>query len=163
MSITRYLVSIYYRTASTAQQSTAQHSSVNPHKWHSKYAPIRARQRKQADRVGSSQQVVEHLQHAVRCVLYERKKSKSARPTKKHNHLFTKQLSWCDVPGVCLSVLSISSMHRASGLFSWTMELLTFASRQFAPKTMDLSVRFIYSQFVQFFLVSEAPTYNILL
>ena len=35
------------------------------------------------------------------------------------------------------------------------MELLAFASRQFAPKTMDLSVRFIRSYFVQFFLVSE--------
>ena len=32
-----------------------------------------------------------------------------------------------------LSVLSISSMHAASGLFSWTMELLAFASRHFAP------------------------------
>ena len=47
-------------------------------------------------------------------------------------------------------------MHAASGLLSWTMEILAFASRQFEPKTMDLSVRFIHSHFVQFFLVSEA-------
>ena len=45
---------------SSAQHNTAQHSTVNPHKQQSKYAPIRARQRKQADRVGSSQHV-EHL------------------------------------------------------------------------------------------------------
>lgn len=30
----------------------------------------------------------------------------------------------------------------ASELFSWRMELLTFASRQFTPKSMDLSVHF---------------------
>ena len=46
----------------TAQRSRAQHSTaLNPHKQQSTYAPIRARQRKQADRVGSSQHVVEHL------------------------------------------------------------------------------------------------------
>ena len=46
-------------------------------------------------------------------------------------------------------------MHAASGLFSWTMELLACASRQFAPKTMNLAVHFIQSHFIQFFLVSE--------
>ena len=33
-------------------------------------------------------------------------------------------------------------MHAASDLFSWGMELLVFASRQFAPKTVDTYVRF---------------------
>ena len=47
-----------------------------------------------------------------------------------------------------LSFLSFSSIHAASGLFLGTMELLTFASRWFAPKTMDLSVRSSYSHFV---------------
>ena len=42
---------------------------------------------------------------------------------------------------LCISL--ISYMHAASGLFSWSMELLAFASRQFAPKMVDLSVRFI--------------------
>ena len=37
----------------------------------------------------------------------------------------------------------ISYMHAASGLFSWSMELLEYASRQFALKFMDLSVRFV--------------------
>ena len=47
--------------APQAQPSTAQpqHSAVNSHKQQSRYAPIRARQRKQEDRVGSSQHVVE--------------------------------------------------------------------------------------------------------
>ena len=47
-----------------------------------------------------------------------------------------------------LSVLSTSSTHAASGLFWWTMELLAFASRLLARKTIDLSVRFIHSHFV---------------
>ena len=34
-------------------------------------------------------------------------------------------------------------------LFSWSMELLAFASRQFAPKIVDLSARFIRSHFAQ--------------
>ena len=61
-----------------------------------------------------------------------------------------------DTTLVFLSVLSISYMHAASGLFSWSMELLAFASRQFAPKIVDLSVRFIrFFFFAIFFLVSE--------
>ena len=55
-----------------------------------------------------------------------------------------------------LSVLSISPMHAASGLCPWTMELSGFASHQLAPDTVDLSVYFIRSHFVQFFLLSEA-------
>ena len=35
------------------------------------------------------------------------------------------------------------------------LELLTFASRQFAPKIVDLSVRLLHSRFVPFFLVSD--------
>ena len=43
------------------------------------------------------------------------------------------------------SVLFLCSwnMHAASGLSYWSMELLALASRQFAPKIVDLSVRFI--------------------
>ena len=35
------------------------------------------------------------------------------------------------------------------------MELLAFASRQFALKIVDLSVRIIHSHFAQFFLVNQ--------
>ena len=47
---------------------------------------------------------------------------------------FIKQLRSCDIAlyTALLPVLSISSMHAASELFSWTMELLAFASRQIA-------------------------------
>ena len=34
-------------------------------------------------------------------------------------------------------------MHAAPGLLPWSMELLAFTSRQFAPETVDLSVLFI--------------------
>ena len=72
--------------APQAQRSTAQHNpSFNPHKQQSQYAPISARQRKQADSVGSSQHVVEHLYSSI-VFSKQTKKSKSARPTKRHNH-----------------------------------------------------------------------------
>ena len=49
----------------------------------------------------------------------------------------------------CLSpsLLSCCAQHAASGLFSWSMEHFAFASRQFASKIMDLSVRFIFTFF----------------
>ena len=47
-------------------------------------------------------------------------------------------------------------MHAASGLFvSWSVELLVFAIRQFAPKIMDLSVSASLTFFVLVFLASE--------
>ena len=39
--------------------------------------------------------------------------------------------------------LCISDIHAASWLPPWGIELLAFASRQFAPKIVDLSVLFI--------------------
>ena len=101
--------------------------------------------REQADRVDSSQHFVEHVYSSLFS----------------ESELFTKQL----VAGVMLegfactvlllSVQSISSMYAVSVLSSWTMELLAFASRQFTPKTIDLSIRFIRSHIVQSFLVNE--------
>ena len=41
----------------------------------------------------------------------------------------------------------ISNTHAASELLSWSMELLAFGSRQFAPRIVDLSVRFIRISF----------------
>ena len=59
---------------STAQHSTAQHSTVNPHKQESKskQAPIRARQSKQAGRVGSSPHVAQHVYSSL-CSQNERR------------------------------------------------------------------------------------------
>ena len=42
-----------------------------------------------------------------------------------------------------LSIRCISYTDTASGLFFWSKELLAFASRQFAPKIVALSVRFV--------------------
>ena len=89
------------------------------------------------------------------------KKSNCARPAKVYNHCNHAQSSLAGVmhegfacTPLFLSVLSISSMHAASGLFSWTMELLAFASNyvlQLSPWTS--LVRLVYSQSVQSFLV----------
>ena len=121
----RYDVGIHHYH-STAQHSAAQHSAVNPHKQLSKYAPITARPRKQADRVGSSQT--------------ERRKRNL--PCLQQNKTMLKQLSWCDFACILLflSVLSISSMHAASGLFrgpwsSWHWQVASL--HQFALKTME--------------------------
>ena len=51
--------------------------------------------------------------------------------------------------------ISYEYMHAASGLFSWSMELLNFASRHFVSKIVDLSVQFIRVLFYIFFLVSQ--------
>ena len=150
-----YQISTTYRAVNTAK-----HSAVNPHKQQSKHAPIRARQCKQADRVGSSQHVVEYLYSSL-CSQNKRRNRNLPRGLQKCTTIHKNGgLAGVMLEGFArtllyLSVLSISSMHSASWLFSWTRELLAFASHQFAPKTMALSVRLIYSHFVQFFLVSE--------
>ena len=132
---------IYCGTASTAQPNTAQRNQPCKKQQQIKYAPIRARQRKQADRVGASQHAVEHL--TARCVL-KREEIKIC-PGYKSMQPLTKQLSWCccakDLPlfPTSLSIVSISYMQ------AWTLELLSFTSTQFAPKIMDLSDRFILS------------------
>ena len=139
----------YCSTASTAQHSTAQSARTMPQ---SKYVPIRVRQRKHAAKVGESQHAVEHLYNTL-----QTKKSKSARPTKIYNY----SQRWCDARRIRLSfdlnkihtllffaallflLVRISYMHEASGLLSWSIEHLALATCQFAPKIVDLSVRFI--------------------
>ena len=75
----------------------------------------------------------------------------SARPAKTYNYSHNVGV---DLPLVsisirlCLTAFSpsfscISYMHAASGLVSWSMERLAFATRQFAPKIVKLLVRFI--------------------
>ena len=76
----------YCRRPSTA--STAQR--IQPcTKQHSKYVPIRARQRKQADRVGSSQ----HVEVCVQLAVFSKrtKKNEFARPTNMYNQPLTKR------------------------------------------------------------------------
>ena len=55
-------------TSPVPQAPQVQHSAVNPrNKQQSRYAPIRARQRRQADGVGSRQHVVEDIYSALCC------------------------------------------------------------------------------------------------
>ena len=93
--------------------------------------------------------------YTARCVL-KTKKSKSAPPTK-NTQPFTKQLiAGVMLPVHCSSLRLFYFVH-ACGVrvvFVRQWKLLAFASRQFAPKTMDLSAPFIQSRFAQFFLVS---------
>ena len=118
------------------------------------FAPL---QQYQPGRVGSSQHVKAFIQLAV--FSNRTSKSESARVTKMCILIqpFTKQLSGRDVACTLLflSVVSISSMYAASRSFWWTMELFACCKSEFAPKTIVLSVRFIHSHSLQFFLVSE--------
>ena len=78
------------------------------------------------------------------------KKSKIARPTKIYNLQSnlagaTREIFDCISTLDCSfspSFLCSSYVYAASRLFSWSMELLAFASRQFSPKIVDLSVGF---------------------
>ena len=69
-NIYEHVVVEHHQISSNVPQ--AQNSAVNPHKPQSKYAPIRARQRKQADRVGSSQHAAEPLDSSL-CSQNERR------------------------------------------------------------------------------------------
>ena len=152
------------------KHSTTQHSAVNPHNKQQKQLLADQRATTQASRqdLARASSVVEHL-YCIRLAVFSKRteKPESARGLNKicnhcnHSQSSLAGFSWSDARRVSrytvfLSVLSIPSMHAAPGLFSWTMELLAFASHELAPKTIDLSVRLIHSfYFVQFFLVSE--------
>lgn len=142
---------------STAQPSQPAHATKH-------VRADREWQRKEADRVGSSLHAAGHGYNSLRCqnaaVSKRTMKSKSARQT---NHTTTHKAAYeyiwcCDVACALLfflSILSYSSIHPASESFTGTMELLAFAIRQFAPKTMDLSVCFTRSLFVPTFIVRK--------
>ena len=87
-------------------------------------------------RVGESSHVFEHFCYTARCVL-KTKKSKSARPMKTYNHsrngLHRMNMYFVHACGVRLVLL---------GPTRYTL-LLAVPSRQFAPKIVDLSVRFV--------------------
>ena len=128
-SIIRYLLpppSLKHR-----KHSTVQHSAVNPrNKQQSKYAPIRAGQRRQADGVGSRQHVFEHIYYSSLCSQNERRNRNLL-----GLHKNIADGVWCDARRVCLytalslSVLSISFIHGSVWVVFGTTELLEFASR----------------------------------
>ena len=75
------------------------------------------------------------------------KKSKSDLPTKIYNHAHRATSAGVMREGFPfisnLHKIERAEMHAASGSVSWSTELLAFARRHFAPKFVDLSVRFI--------------------
>ena len=145
------LVELACRTWSSSiyHISTAQRNQPCT-KERSTYVPIRVRQRKQADRVGESQHVVEHLQLAV----FSKPTNKSKSVTRKNiqpqasgeagriwvyfwrrynlNTIVHSSFSvvFRTYPYICM----IWCMHAAFELF-WSMELLAFASRLFTVCT----------------------------
>ena len=130
-----------------AQLSSAQHSAIS-HAQSSEACACRSDWWNAAGKVGESQYVVDHLQLAV--FSKPTKKSNSARPKKKtkHKQLVTDARRICP-PLVPTSISSCSlshifewCMHAASGMFSWSMELLAFATSQFAPNYGPLSASF---------------------
>ena len=52
-----------------------------------------------------------------------------------------------DTSPTIFSLFIHAHIHAASGLFSWSMELLASASSQLTPKIMDLSVRVVFFSF----------------
>ena len=138
------------------KHSTAQHSKVQSTRTSSK-SSIRADQSAitQASRRSCFEPACRRVFIQLAVFPKRTKKSKSARPTKMHNQSQS-GLDGVMLPALLfLSVILYRSCFMRPGLFRWTMELLASASRQFTPKTMDLSVRFVHSHFVQFFLASD--------
>ena len=131
------------RRASTA--STVQHNAISPVR--SSKASICRSERDNANKqteFGESQHIMEHFYSSL-CMFSKRtNKSKSAWSTKNiHNHslpISTRYVLHCSFSP---PVRYFPYVHAASGLLSWSMELLAFARRQFAPKIVDVSVRFI--------------------
>ena len=144
------------------KRSTARSAGTKPQ---SKYVPIRVRQRKQADRVGEGQHihVVEHLYSAL--FPKRTKKSKSARPTAITNYSHSASVMRersafsFDLSKIQHSSLSVFSMFRACmrrpSCYPGAWSSLGFASHQFAPNIVELSVRVIHSRLGPFFLESE--------
>ena len=123
-----------YEYSSTAQASTAPAAK-----------PVRADQSvtTQASRQSWREQVSRRAFIQLAVLSKRTKKSKSARSTKNIYNHSRSSLAGVMREGKCLyfPCHSISYMHAASGMFSWTMELLAFVSRQFAPKIAGLPVR----------------------
>ena len=128
--------------------STAQNSAISPHKAAKQVradqsATTQASRQSWRDPAHACRACIQHAEFSKRT-----KKSKSARSTKIYNYSHSAGVMH---EGLAFSFdlfflsffLCISYMHAASGLLSWSMELLAFASRRYAPKGVDPSVHFI--------------------
>ena len=158
--------------ASTASNGTARHGTAQHNqpctKHQSKYVPIGARQRKQADKVGESQHVVEHSNEEIEFGLACKNTDMQFLYKNYSQSIITGGVMSDVIPDLFDSISDRMNMHHCPfsasfvrmyfvracgvGVISWSMELLAFSSRQFAPKIADLSVRFIHSHFVFSFI-----------
>ena len=138
----------------TAQHSTAQRNQPCT-KQRSTYVPVRVRQRKQPDRGGESSSICGSL--------FSNPAEKSNLPggaKEMYDHkqlvMIREALAFRCYILIYLSYIFVRCMHAASGLFSWSMELLAFACRQFARTViMDLCPLHSHGYVYWCFLVSE--------
>ena len=126
----------------------AQHSITAQHSTAQRSQPAPAAKQVGADQSAtthvsrqscSSQHVAEHLRSSLRSQHERRNRNlPDLQKYTRYNHSQS-SLTVCYVACTLHSlVLSISSIHSASGLFLRTIGLLAVVRRQFAPKTMDL-------------------------
>ena len=122
---TTTIVQQKHRNHSTA----VQHGAVDPHNKHQiKYAPISARQRRQADGVGSPQHVVEHVYSWI-CSQYQ---LINRNLLGLHNNIagvMRGQAKGLSVPCSFSQSSLFRPYMRRPVLFWGTMQLLAFASR----------------------------------
>ena len=130
--------------------STAQHSAISPHKAEKQVRADQSATTQASGQSWRSQHVIENLNSTLSYQNEGRNRNKSARPTKIYNFSHSagvmregfacssdiNKMQRCSFSP---SFLCISYIHVASELLSWSMELWTFVSRQFAPKVVDLS------------------------
>jgi len=133
------------------KHSTVPHSAVNPrNKQQSKYAPITARQRRHADGVGSRQHVVEHIYRSL-CPQSERI-NRHMLGLRKHGGVmregFACTLFFSLRPFYFFHTCGVRVVLGGHG----ALGICNSPRTKFAPKTVDLSVRFSHSHLVQLFL-----------
>ena len=131
----------------------------------SKYVPIRVRQRKQADRVDESQHMSSIYTVRLSSQNERRNRNLPGQPKDTSTHTALVRCAKDFLPLVSVSIIRLTTLlflaflfyairtcMRRPGCCTGTHELLAFASRQFPPKIVDLSVRVIRTFFVLFFL-----------
>ena len=137
------------------QHTTAQQRNQPCTKQRSTDVPVRVRQRKQPDRGGESSSICGSL--------FSNPAEKSNLPggaKEMYDHkqlvMIREALAFRCYILIYLSYIFVRCMHAASGLFSWSMELLAFACRQFARTViMDLCPLHSHGYVYWCFLVSE--------
>ena len=149
---------VEHLTSTTAPQE--QHSTAQSTPTSSKASTRRSERDNASKQTELARATMSSSIYTARCVLKTNEEIEICPAYKTYTSTIRKSsLAGVMLPVHCrtlpfLSVLFSSSMRAAPTLFSWTMELLPSASRQFAPKTMDLSVRSVHSHLALFFLVS---------